>query len=79
MTVYRELRAGEPFCPACDKLTGDGVMPYCTCGRSYDERKADGFRDAVGLISVQWLTKEEMLERFPNAKQPTPAPKDSAG
>lgn len=67
MTVHRKLCAGEPRCPECDRYTGNGVKPYCTCGRSYDERKADGFRDAVGLIPVLWLSKEEMLERYPDA------------
>jgi hypothetical protein len=69
MSAVRQLAAGEPFCPECDKLTGDGVMPLCTCGRSYDERRADGFRDAVGISFVRWISREEMLEMFPPPKR----------
>lgn len=77
----RELAPHEPFCPRCDLLRGDGVMPMCTCGRTVEERRAEGFADAVGLTRVEWLTKEEMLERYPssNAKRADAAPKDSAG
>jgi hypothetical protein len=67
----RELEQGEPFCAKCDHVSlGPRGLPVCCCGQTYEGRRAVGFTDAIGYVTIRWVSMDEFRDLYPMPTTP---------